>query len=225
MMVVLARGAGLILAAACLVSCVGSTSHDDSATVGKSPSSGVASDTMTVSPTRPAPMPSEVSCTQPGTKEELRLGAQVIVEATIVPGRAVTDNLGGSVIPLDVVKVLWTKATVTPKEIVASNVPVEDADFLLGAGRYILLLGSSTKGVYYLAQGREGAFPIVDAEGDKVTRICTVYSLDGTPRPAATAEGSISRQALLEMAISAAAAEQLSTPSPVPVPSPSSTAP
>ena len=166
---------------------------------------------------RAAPLPSQAACTQPFSEADLRVGTKVIVEATIVHGEAVTDNVGGSIIPLEGVKVLWSTVAKSPGALSVSNVPVSDVDSILDAGRYILLLGSSTDGVYYLAQGRAGAFPYADANGDSVTRICTVYSADKVAKPPLRAPGSISRKALLDLAIRAAS-EPILSPEPVPIP-------
>jgi hypothetical protein len=104
------------------------------------------------------------------------------------------------------VKVLWSldPAQPPPSTLVASNVPVSNAELLLEPGRYVLLLGSSTPGLYYLAQGRQGAFAYVDESGSVLTRLCTVYSTDGTARPAVRAPGSIARETLLGLSIAAA---------------------
>jgi hypothetical protein len=134
----------------------------------------------------------------------LAVGATAIVDATVRGGKAVSDGVNGSVVPLDAVKVLWGSQESVPTSIVASNVSSSDAEMLLPPGRYILLLGSSTPGFYYLAQGREGVFVFTDPNGQTLTRLCTVYSPDGVARPAKRAPGSLSVAALMDMATTAA---------------------
>jgi hypothetical protein len=167
---------------------------------------------------RAAPLPSQAACTQPVTEADLRVGTKVIVDATIAHGKAVSDSVGGSIIPLEGVKVLWGTVAKPPGALSVSSVPMSDADSLLDAGRYILLLGSSTDGVYYLAQGRAGAFPYADAGGNSVTRICTVYSADKVAKRPLRAPGSVPRKTLLDLAVRAAS-EPVLSPEPVPVPS------
>jgi hypothetical protein len=152
----------------------------------------------------PVPGPPERECRQPTSAEDLAVGATVIVDATVRGGKAVSDGVNGSVVPLDAVKVLWGSQESVPTSIVASNVSSSDAEMLLPPGRYILLLGSSTPGFYYLAQGREGVFVFTDPNGQTLTRLCTVYSPDGVARPAKRAPGSLSVAALMDMATTAA---------------------
>jgi hypothetical protein len=153
---------------------------------------------------RALPLPPQEKCELPTSERDLELGARAIVEATVVHGRARADGQGASVIPLEGVKVLWSTSEDTPQEISVSNTSVDDADLLLDAGRYVLLLGSDVDHVYYLAHGRAGAFEYADTAGNSFSKLCTVYASDGKAHPPVKAKGTISRESLVTMAIEAA---------------------
>jgi hypothetical protein len=145
----------------------------------------------------------------------------LVVEATFTPGRSVRDDAGGVEIPLDAVTILWGKAaTVPPEKIVASNMTAADADLLLDPGRYVLLLGSNSFGHFYLADGRYGAFPFADAEGQSLARLCTEYTTDGKAHAPVRAQGVTTRGDLLRLVASAAERRPSIDPNPSPVPAP-----
>jgi hypothetical protein len=120
------------------------------------------------------------------------------IEATAVPANATSDGVGTSVLLTDV-KILWEAVSnnVPPHSIEASNVPLAEADQLLPAGRYVLLLGSGHAGHWYPAMGRQGMFAFVDAQGNELTQFCTAYS--ATPQAPTKAPGSISRTKLVSL--------------------------
>lgn len=198
-----AMPACLLLAVALTVAVSGCSSPGSSAVGQHEPGASLASGTPASS--IGAPVPPSQACEEPATPNDLRLGQVAIVEATVAHGKATSDGAGGVVIPLEGAKLLWGSVSPTPSAIEADNLPLEDADLLLDAGRYILFLGSSTPGHYYLAQGRFGAFSYSDSAGNLLTRNCTQYYADGKGRPPVKAKASISRKALLGLASQAPA--------------------
>jgi hypothetical protein len=197
------QASGLILTVLLAGAC-GSVAPAGSSTGSSVGTSGVSVSRPATIPGHPsglvaAPLPPPQACVTPSTVADVQLGERVVVEATIAHGHAVSDNYRGSIIPLVAVKVLLGSVPSPPQEIEADLLPPSDADLLLDEGRYILLLGSSIEGHYYLAMGRRGAFAFSDASGSSLVQMCTEYSADGKAHSPVRAPGSIDRNTLLEL--------------------------
>jgi len=185
-------------------------------TVGTSPSVTARAPGLGASVAGPVPRP----CVPPSSVDDLPPGIAAIVEATFVPGHAVSDSARGTLIPLEGVSVLWGSPSRPPTQLVDSPSTPSESDLLLLPGRYILLLTANSLGEYYIAEGRYGAFAFVDAQGNTLDRLCTIYAMDGKPRPPVKSEITIDRKTLLSLAVAAATSKKVDLQSMQPVPAP-----